>query len=272
MKLKANQFIGEIPVQLCNLSSLTILDLADNKLSGSIPHCLYNIMGSIHQELRAEILNMYTKGRELDYKRIWLLRQVDLSNNSLSGEIPKELFSMNQMWSLNLSRNHLIGKIPREIGSMKNLESLDLSYNKLSGEIPSTISNLSFLSWLNLSYNNLYGQILMGTQIQSFDPWSFVGNLNLCGDPLPKRCNKKEETFHSKPAEGNEDDDFLKSLYLGMGVGFATGFWAFCGSLFLIREWRHKFFRWFDYLKDQLYVAVALKFRSFREILGTNRC
>ncbi|KAI9095393.1 hypothetical protein K1719_026427 [Acacia pycnantha] len=82
---------------------------------------------------------------------------------------------------------------------MKSLESLDLSYNILSGEIPSTISDLSFLNHLNLSYNNFNGQIPLGTQIQSFDCWSFVGNPKLCGDPLPTKCNKKEETRDSKP-------------------------------------------------------------------------
>ncbi|PNX87653.1 hypothetical protein L195_g043746 [Trifolium pratense] len=29
-----------------------------------------------------------------------------------------------------------------------------------------------------------------------------------------------------------------------MGVGFAAGFWGICGSLFLIRKWRHAYFRW----------------------------
>ncbi|XP_054817576.1 receptor-like protein EIX2 [Prosopis cineraria] len=207
--------------------------------------------------------HLFTKGRELDYYQDdYYLKLIDFSNNNLSGEIPKELFYLTEMWSLNLSRNHLVGKIPKEIGGMKSLESLDLSNNRLSGEIPWTISNLSFIAYLNLSYNNFNGQIPLGTQIQTFDVWSFVGNLELCGDPLPKKCNVKEETFNSNPAEGNEDDNFLKSLYLGMGVGFAVGFWGVCGSLFLIRAWRHKFFQWFYDLVDQLCVVVVLCFKS----------
>ncbi|XP_028786770.1 receptor-like protein EIX2 [Neltuma alba] len=231
IKLRANQFVGSIPSKLCNLSHLTILDLAENKLSGSIPHCLFNMTPPD-------------------------------SVATLSGEIPEELISNSQIQSLNLSRNYLTGKIPKEIGGMK-LESLDLSYNKLSGEIPSTISNLSFLDYLNLSYNNFVGQIPLGTQIQTFDSWSFVGNPELCGDPLPNKCNNKEETHDSKLAEGDEDDGFLKSLYRGMGVGFAAGFWGACASLFLIRAWRYKFFRWYDHLANQLYVAWALFFKSF---------
>ncbi|XP_028786769.1 putative receptor like protein 25 [Neltuma alba] len=268
IKLRANQFVGNIPLQLCNLPHLTILDLAENKLSGSIPHGLFNITPPDSVEvLPNEILKIFMKGREFDYRSFSRLLYstggvIDFSANSLSGEIPEELISNGQIQSLNLSRNYLTGKIPKEIGGMK-VESLDLSYNKLSGEIPLTISNLSFLGYLNLSYNNFVGQIPLGTQIQTFDSWSFVGNSELCGDPLPNKCSKEEETHDSKLAEGDEDDGFLKSLYRGMGVGFAAGFWGACGSLFLIRAWRYKFFRWYDHLADQLYVAWALFFKSF---------
>ncbi|KAI9092745.1 hypothetical protein K1719_027542 [Acacia pycnantha] len=232
IKLRNNQFVGNIPSQLCNLSSLIILDLAKNKLSGSIPHCLYNLTSQEHVGSQdTDMIKVFTKGRELDYKfsRVRYPKSgvIDLSTKILSGEIPKELFGASQMQTLNLSRNQLTGKIPTEIGDVTSLESLDLSYNRLSGEIPSTISNLSLLSYLNISYNNFIGQIPLGTQIQTFDSWSFVGNHELCGDPLPRKCNKKEETHDdSKLAEGKEDDNFLKSLYLGMGVGFALGFWG----------------------------------------------
>ncbi|XP_028768324.1 receptor-like protein EIX1 [Neltuma alba] len=244
-----NSLSGSIFSLLCHQESenLEVLDLSYNNLSGTLPDCWGN----------------WKKLRYLSLGSNKLTGIVDLSANSLSGEIPEELVSMSKILSLNLSRNYLTGKIPKEIGGMKNLESLDLSYNKLLGEIPSTISNVSFLAYLNLSYNNFIGQIPSGTQIQSFDSWSFLGNPELCGDPLPKKCNKKEETHGSKLAEEDEDDSFLKSLYLGMGVGFAVGFWGVCGSLFLVRAWRHKFFRWIGHLADQLYVALALYLKSF---------
>ncbi|KAI9072470.1 hypothetical protein K1719_045565 [Acacia pycnantha] len=269
IKLRNNQFIGNIPSQLCNLSSLTILDLAENKIYGSIPHCLYNLRPPNSLSYwNTDMIEVFTKGRESDYKFDRAMHHqsgvIDFSANISSGEIPKELFGTSQMQTLNLSRNQLTGKIPIKIGNVKYLESLDLSYNRFSGEIPSTISNLSFLAYLNLSYNNFIGQIPLGTQIQSFDSWTFVGNHELCGDPLPRKCNKKEETHdHSKLAKGKEDDNFLKSLYLGTGVGFAAGFWGVCGSLFLIRAWRHKFFRRFDHMVDQIYVALVLYFKSF---------
>ncbi|KAI9092757.1 hypothetical protein K1719_027554 [Acacia pycnantha] len=211
IQLRGNQFMGNIPSQLCNLNCLTILDLAENKLSGPIPQCLHKIMQPMEGFYPIGDIEVFDKGKEMYYKFFKDVNIIDLSTNNLSGEIPKALFNLTQMRSLNLSWNHLIGKVLEEIGGMKVLDCLDLSYNKFSREISLTISSLSFLSFLNLSYNNFIGQIQLGTQIQSFDSWSFVGNMDLCGDPLPKKCGKKEASDHPKLVE---DDDFLKSLYL----------------------------------------------------------
>lgn len=288
IKLRSNQFNGYIPTQLCQLSSLIILDLADNKLSGPIPRCLYNITSMVSgladdASIRHSIcqrgaggestycykITLNTKGQQLEYLNVVLLRTIDFSDNNLSGEIPSELFSLVQLQNLNLSHNHLMGKIPKKIGDMKYLESLDISNNKLSGEIPQSISSLSFLSYMNISYNNFIGQIPLGTQLQSFDAWSYTGNPMLCGPPLPKNCTKGENLDKSKVNGGNKDDSMTESLYLGMGVGFAVGFWGVCGSLFLNRAWRHTYFRFLYHMADKLYVFVIFKFNRFRQI-GAN--
>ncbi|XP_028751948.1 receptor-like protein EIX2 [Neltuma alba] len=163
-----------------------------------------------------------------------------------------------------ISNNHselLRGEIPEQIGEMKDLESLDLSHNNLHGNIPQGMSGLSFLDVLNLSYNHFSGQIPLGTQLQSFDAWSYAGNPDLCGPPLQKNCTIPDNT---EKVEENEDDGFLKSLYLGMGVGFAVGFWVVCGSLVLNRAWRHSYFRFFNGVVDRIYVIVAIKLQKFR--------
>ncbi|KAI9092722.1 hypothetical protein K1719_027519 [Acacia pycnantha] len=283
LKLRSNHFSGNIPPQLCSLSSLIVLDLANNTLSGSIPHCLHIntslAPGYLGNFLTIELadrtlghafiysqefmkIDLQTKGQRLEYeKNLKLVRSIDLSANKLTGEIPVQLFKLTKLQSLNLSYNYLVGEIPEQIIEMKDLESLDFSYNSLHGKIPQSMSGLTFLSVLNLSYNHFNGQIPLGTQLQSFDAWSYTGNPELCGAPLQKNCTIPA----TRQSELKEMDDnaFLKSLYLGMGVGFAVGFWIVCGSLFLNREWRHTYFRFFDGMIDRIYVIVAIRLRRF---------
>ncbi|TKY68685.1 Receptor protein 12 [Spatholobus suberectus] len=264
--LRSNKFSGTIPLHICELSSLLVLDLANNGLSGPIPKCLHNIttmvtntvdeglfmsyfrkwfLAPISARSNLEDLPLFMKGQELNYwHALKFVHSVDLSSNDLSGPIPLELVSLSALQSLNLSQNRLEGKIPNGIGNMKYLESLDLSRNQLSGEIPQSMSNLSFLSSLNLSYNHFSGQIPLGTQLQSFDAFSYIGNPQLCGDPLPKKCTQERTPYHSfKSMHDKYDDDFKSWFGMGMGIGFASAFWGVLGTLFFVRRWRDAYFR-----------------------------
>ncbi|XP_045824841.1 receptor-like protein EIX1 isoform X2 [Trifolium pratense] len=266
--LRANQFEGPIPTQLFNQSYLFHLDLAHNKLSGSMPECIYNLTAMVIFNGEGSIygsIELFTKGQQYHIKLSKIRKTIDLSANNLSGKVPLELFQLVQLQTLNLSHNNFIGTIPKTIGGMKHVESLDLSNNKLSGEIPQSMALLTFLEVFNLSCNNFHGKIPIGTQLQSFNASSYIGNPDLCGAPLnnctPKEENPKTATTYPE----NEDDDSIReSLYLGMGVGFAAGFWGICGSLFLIRKWRHACFRFVDGVGDKLYVTLMVKLNSFR--------
>ena len=270
---------GHIPLQICQLSSLIVLDLANNSLSGHIPNCLKNISAMTIPTPRFEAqyyyydtqskggyvrsylenLKLVPKGMELDYEEnLAIVKIIDLSSNNLSGSIPSKISVLSELCFLNLSRNQLIGKIPEKIGIMKKLEFIDLSQNHLSGEIPLSLSGLTFLSHLNLSYNNLSGKIPLGTQLQTFDALSYIGNPQLCGNPLPRNCTIGEESQNRTPIGKTEEDSNNSNFYIGMGVGFAVGFWAVCGVLFFNRTWRHAYFRFFDDVKDWVYVTIVL--------------
>ncbi|TYH46803.1 hypothetical protein ES332_D11G364800v1, partial [Gossypium tomentosum] len=154
LNLQSNNFDGRIPHKICDLLNILILDLTHNNISGTIPKCF------------GFVTNM------------------DLSTNTLTAEIPKEIGRLVELQSLNLSGNLLIGNIPYNIGNMELIESLDF------------FSNLNFLNHFNVSYNNLTGQIPTSTQLQSFENLSYVGN-HLCGPPLTKKLlelrNQNEE-------------------------------------------------------------------------------
>ena len=164
LRLGSNMFNGHIPDNLTSLARLHYLDIAHNKITGSIPWSLSNLkaMMTIMSEATAEDYNfeesipVITKDQKRDYNfQIYkLLANLDLSSNSLTGQIPGEISLLIALTNLNISSNQLTGTIPNQIGDLKYLESVDLSYNEFSGAIPSSLSALASLSHLNLSYNN----------------------------------------------------------------------------------------------------------------------
>ncbi|XP_022764184.1 brassinosteroid LRR receptor kinase BRL2-like [Durio zibethinus] len=121
---------------------------------------------------------------------------MDFSNNLFGGQIPEELGELISLQMLIFSHNNFTGPIPPSLGPKVALESLDPSSNKLGGRIPSQLTNLTFLAVLNLSENNLIGPIPHGNQFDTFDNDSYSGNLGLCGLPLSKQCDKREDGIY----------------------------------------------------------------------------
>ncbi|KAK2633098.1 hypothetical protein EUGRSUZ_L00585, partial [Eucalyptus grandis] len=205
--LERNYFTEDIPLQLCHLANLQYLSFAHNNLSGGIPRCFNNFSQmwvnsttipygrfSLGFSIMVDI-----KGTSREFTTtLRYLFSIDLSSNSLDGQIPKGLTRLARLQNLNLSQNNLIGEIPSDIGKLRNLESFDLSHNKLSGKIPSSISNLDFLGCLDLSFNNLSGPIPSGNHLSTLNDQSiYRGNDRLCGAPLLKVC----------PGEDHNDKD-----------------------------------------------------------------
>ncbi|KAI3958440.1 hypothetical protein MKW98_011128 [Papaver atlanticum] len=246
LRLRFNKFYGVIPQQLCHLDSVQILDFAHNNLSGTIPRCFNNftamttlqkdgdsISYSVYFAGPKEIASLVTKGREFEYSNtLTLLTIMDISDNSLSGDIPDEL-------------TNLIG--------LRILESLDLSKNELSGSIPQSIVNLTFLSHLNLSYNNLSGQIPVGTQLQGLPESSFIGNGRLCGLPL-NDCNGGFNVEEKQGSVDNETEEWfeMKWFYVSLALGFVMGCWGFCDVLIANRSWRLAYFKFLDAITVKL--------------------
>ncbi|XP_022746296.1 uncharacterized protein LOC111296318 [Durio zibethinus] len=268
LNLRSNKFQAHIPDQICSLNSLHFLDLGYNNISGAIPKCFSNLKpldrDGFAWGLLIDSYNLYyfgallvRKGREDEYSTILgLVTGIDLSVNSLTGEIPKELGNLTWLQSLNLSGNLLTGKIPENIGNMKLLESLDLSMNRLHGEIPSSFSNLNFLNHLNLSYNNLTGQIPSGTQLQSFDRFSYIGN-HLCGPPITKNCSGGTPGITNGDSSEGRHRSKVNWLYVSIVVGFVMGFWGVVAPLFFIRSWRYAYYKKLEHIGDKLYVFWA---------------
>ncbi|KAK8963602.1 hypothetical protein KSP40_PGU005729 [Platanthera guangdongensis] len=95
--------------------------------------------------------------------------------------------------SVNLPYMLLGGIISPSIGKLTRLRRLcmkcrDLSSNLLGGTIPPSIGQLMQLHFLNLSTNFFSGEIPNVGVLGKFRNSSFVGNLELCGFPIQKKC------------------------------------------------------------------------------------
>ncbi|KAK8316830.1 hypothetical protein V6Z11_A13G067300 [Gossypium hirsutum] len=201
--LGGNQFGGQLPVQICQMRDLHVLDLSENDLSGDIPDCVDNVTSWLDSSYGGYFLydswnkiDLTFKGSRYIYSAppLAYLRVIDVSCNRLTGKIPIQMTRLKGIHSLNVSNNLLIGQIPSSLGNLINLESLDLSHNNLTGVLPHELVGLVSLSAFNVSFNNLSGMIPIEKQLGTFESDSYLGNPNLCGHPLQIKCNDSAET------------------------------------------------------------------------------
>ncbi|XP_022744340.1 receptor-like protein 12 isoform X3 [Durio zibethinus] len=138
-----NSITGEIPQLLCNLSSLSILDVSHNNLSGEIPLCLSN----------------FSK----------YLLVLSVRSNNFHGPIPHSWASGNRLKMIDLGKNKFQGKIPRSLMECGMLQYLDLGNNQISDAFPSWLGTLPELNILILCSNALYGYFERWNTMRSLD-------------------------------------------------------------------------------------------------------
>ncbi len=156
LELADNNLRGTIPADLGSLSSLVRLDLAENKLRGTIPATLGSLSELRHLYLAR---NDLTGSIPAALGSLSNLQQLDLLHNDLTGSIPTALGNLSELRYLDLIGNDLTGSIPNQLGNLSKLTKLLLGTNQLSGTIPPVLSSLSNLSILRLDYNDLTGSI-----------------------------------------------------------------------------------------------------------------
>ncbi|KAJ6932490.1 receptor-like protein 1 [Populus alba x Populus x berolinensis] len=90
-----NNFIGEIPLEIGNLSMIKVLNLSHNSLTGPIPPTFSNL-------------------KEIE--------SLDLSYNKLDGEIPPQLTELFSLEFFSVAQNNLSGKTPARVAQFATFE------------------------------------------------------------------------------------------------------------------------------------------------------
>ncbi|XP_057955674.1 receptor-like protein 3 isoform X1 [Malania oleifera] len=277
--LKRNQIRGPIPSFLGALPRLFHIDLSRNFISGEFPLELTRLPALTTKQASEQLdqisldvplifgIKSPSQSGIRQYNKISNMGKViDVSNNSLSGNIPIEIGQLKFLQYLNLSQNNFSGNIPHQLSDLYNLEQLDLSKNNLSGEIPQSLKGLNFLSMFKVSYNNLQGAIPLGTQLQSFNASAYEGNPKLCGPPLPYQC-QVVGVEEDGSIQDEEDGHEIPWFYVSMTLGFITGFWAICGSLFLKPSWRVLGNLWHFVLESFLEKCLLPIFDRYKKLI-----
>lgn len=163
LDLSLNQLEG--PVGSITSTNLRKLNLSSNELSGSLPaeigHC--SIIDLSKNTLSGNVTRIQGWGNYVEV--------IDLSSNSLTGSLPNQTSKFLRLTSLKISKNSLEGALPPVLATYPELEVIDLSLNHLNGILPPGLFTSTKLANLNLSGNKFSGSI----------PLQEIGNITSTG-------------------------------------------------------------------------------------------
>nr|GLL36788.1 probable LRR receptor-like serine/threonine-protein kinase IRK [Ipomoea trifida] len=258
VNLSNNQFMGGLPDSFENWVSLLVLDVSKNLLNGNLPAWIFRLglktvvlsgnrfNGSIgydsmesktppsYQTLQVLDLSMNSLSGEIPSSigNFSSLQVLNVSGNSLSGGVPSSVGKMNVIRVLDLSHNGLNGTIPVEIGGAVSLQELRLESNFLSGLVPADITHCSSLSSLVLSQNNFSGQIpaeIAGlTELQILDL-----SLNNFSGSLPKELTNLTHLITFNVSHNHLEGELpVGDFFNTIPLSAVTGNPSLCGSVF----------------------------------------
>jgi hypothetical protein len=150
------------------------------------------------------------------------LEELDLSNNNLTGEIPSELSTLISLKKINLSKNYLNGEISIAIASWTVLEDLILFDNLFSGSIPPFLKNLIKLKNFIINENNLVGEIPEDLEIlENIETLNVLKNYLQCNsDNTINNLPKIVTWVSSKVTNSEVNPQWLGCLYSNTAKSF----------------------------------------------------
>jgi len=201
-----NSLTGEINPSICNLKSLTELDLSFNNLSGNVPSCLGNFSKS--------------------------LESLDLKGNKLSGLIPQTYMIGNSLQKIDLSNNNIQGRLPMALINNRRLEFFDISYNNINDSFPFWMGELPELKVLSLSNNEFHGDIRCSSNMTCTFPKLHIIDLshNEFSGSFPSEMIQRWKTMKTTNVSQLEYRSYWKSNNAGLYYTTEDKFYSFTMS------------------------------------------
>lgn len=133
---------GVLSYNLGKLTSLLVMDLSNNQLSGNMPYSLPP--------------NLQT---------------LNLGSNGFIGSLPYSISTLTSLVNLYAGNNRLSGNFQDVFSNLGNLTVLDVSFNNMSGQLPQSFSALYSLRSLYLQNNQFKGDlnVLANLQLQDLN-------------------------------------------------------------------------------------------------------
>ncbi|MED6159924.1 hypothetical protein PIB30_046755 [Stylosanthes scabra] len=169
LDLSLNQFEGAIPTFLGNLTSLISLDISGNQFEGGIPSSLGKLCNLRHigfSDLECnqhldEILEILIPCVSNELKSLVAYR------SQISGHLTNQLGMFKNLEKLDLSHNSIMGEIPQSLEKLSSLVFVDFSGNQLSGNPFNILRSFPNLFHLSID-DNLFQGIVHEADLANF--------------------------------------------------------------------------------------------------------
>uniref|UniRef100_A0A7S0RQB8 Leucine-rich repeat-containing N-terminal plant-type domain-containing protein n=1 Tax=Pyramimonas obovata TaxID=1411642 RepID=A0A7S0RQB8_9CHLO len=136
--------------------TVTKIDWSSQRLEGSLPDSFHKLV-----HLQALYLQENSFGGKLPDFSNWAgLKGIYVFDNYFTGVLPASVGSLKRLQALNVRNNQLSGEFPKDLEKLTSIKELDLGFNdQLKGTLPADIEKLSNLEFLRLNGCQLHGTV-----------------------------------------------------------------------------------------------------------------
>ncbi|KAI5663315.1 hypothetical protein M9H77_22638 [Catharanthus roseus] len=183
LDLHSNQLQGKFPIPP---ASAIYVDHSSNHFNNSIPS---DIGQSFHLVLDLSYNSLTGNIPECLFENMQALGVLNLGKNKLNGTVPDKFPVNCGLKTLDLSRNFIQGRLPRSLVNCSSLEVLNIGSNRINDTFPCMLKNLSSLRVLVLRANMFHENILCSEENQSWPNLQIIdiASNDFSGDLSP-RC------------------------------------------------------------------------------------